>query len=304
MAGLPPWTGYNFVKTLHSNVPPALMAAQQSLKSPFVVLVTGASRGIGAQTAKQFAEAGATGLVLTARTESGLQKTSQACKAAAKSSHLKISTVVADVGSREAAQRIAQVIEVEHGRLDVLVNNAGIMATNGSAFGKLDDMDEDQFEIPIQVNYFGRIHLIKQLLPILRKSPDGSKIIASVSSISAHLTLATPFGFNISELATNRLTETMAEMYAEDGVLFHAVHPGMIKDTAFPPEFPESFTQMVKEMGKDDASLCGAFLIWLVKERRDWLNGRYVSANWDVGELEALKDEIAEGDKLKMRMVV
>lgn len=300
MAGFPPWTGYNFVETLHSDVPQALIPAQQTLKSPFVVLVTGASRGIGAQTARQFAEAGATGLILTARTESGLQKTMQACKAAAKSLDLKISTVVSDVGTKEAAQQIAQVVKNEHGRLDVLVNNAGVLATKESAFGKLDDMDDDQFEIPIQVNYFGRIHLIKQLMPILRKSPGGSKTIANVSSISAHFTLATPFGFNISELATNRLTETLVEMYAEDGILFHAVHPGTVKDTAFPPGFPESF----KQMCRDDASLCGAFLIWLVKERRDWLNGRYISANWDVGELEALKDEIVEGDKLKMRMVV
>lgn len=301
MAGLPPWTGYNFTETLHSNIPQHLVPAHQSLTSPFVVCITGASRGIGAKTATAFAEAGATGLILTARTESGLRKTQDACKAVAKSADLKISTVVSEVGTREAAERIAHVVNDEHGRLDVLVNNAGVLATKESAFAAtLEDMDDDQFEIPIQVNYFGRIHLIKQLMPLLRNSPDGAKTVVSISSISGHLTQGTPFGFNISELATNRLTEIMAEMYAREGILFHAVHPGFVKDTAFPPGMPEEFTQF----SHDDMSLCGAFLIWLVIQRREWLNGRYVSANWDVEELEAKKDEIVEGDKLKMRMAV
>lgn len=44
--------------------------------------------------------------------------------------------------------------------------------------------------------------------------------------------------------------------------------------------------------------------MWLTKGGRTWLNGRYLSANWDVDELEAKKDEIIEGNKLKMRMVV
>ena len=301
MAGLPPWTGFNFTETLHSNIPQNLIPAQQSLEQPFVVCVTGASRGVGAQTAKAFAEAGATGLILTARTESGLHKTRDACKAAGKSADLKISTVVSEIGTREAAEHIARVINDEHGRLDVLVNNAGILSTKESAFAAtLEDMDDDQFEIPTQVNYFGRIHMIKHLTPILRDSPNGAKTVVNVSSISGHLTQGTPFGFNISELATNRLTEIMAEMYAQDGILFHAVHPGFVKDTAFPPGFPEA----IKQFSHDDMSLCGAFMIWLVKQRREWLNGRYISANWDVEELEAKKDEIVEGDKLKMRMIV
>jgi hypothetical protein len=54
----------------------------------------------------------------------------------------------------------------------------------------------------------------------------------------------------------------------------------------------------------DDIGLCGGFLTWLTREKRPWLSGRYVSVAWDVEELEAKKDEIVKGDKLKMRMVV
>ena len=54
----------------------------------------------------------------------------------------------------------------------------------------------------------------------------------------------------------------------------------------------------------DDIGLCGGFLTWLTNEKRPWLSGRYLSVNWDTKELEAKKDDIVKGDKLKMRMVV
>lgn len=54
----------------------------------------------------------------------------------------------------------------------------------------------------------------------------------------------------------------------------------------------------------DDPGLAGGFLTWLTKEKREWLSGRYVSATWDVEELEQQKEDIVAKDKLKMRMVV
>lgn len=54
----------------------------------------------------------------------------------------------------------------------------------------------------------------------------------------------------------------------------------------------------------DTPDLAGGFIVWYTKGQRSWLNGRYLSVNWDVDELEAMKEEIVKGDKLKMRMVV
>lgn len=54
----------------------------------------------------------------------------------------------------------------------------------------------------------------------------------------------------------------------------------------------------------DDVGLCGGFLTWLTKEKRPWLSGRYLSSNWDVEQLEARKDEIAEKDLLTFKMAV
>jgi hypothetical protein len=54
----------------------------------------------------------------------------------------------------------------------------------------------------------------------------------------------------------------------------------------------------------DDEGLAGAFCVWLSKEKREWLSGRFVSCNWDVEELEGKREEITKGDLLKYRMVV
>jgi len=50
--------------------------------------------------------------------------------------------------------------------------------------------------------------------------------------------------------------------------------------------------------------MCGGFIVWFTKGQRSWLSGRYLSAAWDVDELEAKRSEIVQGEKLKMRMVV
>jgi hypothetical protein len=54
----------------------------------------------------------------------------------------------------------------------------------------------------------------------------------------------------------------------------------------------------------DEEGLAGAFCVWLSREKRPWLSGRYVSCNWDVQELQGMRGDIEEKDLLKFRMVV
>lgn len=189
----PPWTGYSFVKTIHSSPPDYLQPRGQQLKPGTVVCITGASRGIGAATAKAYAEAGAAGLVLTARTEEALKQTVETCSKVGKE-QLKVYPVGADVGSADAPERIKDVIDKNLGRLDILINNAGIMCTNASAFDKLDAQDDEQFSDVTEINYIGRLRLIKALVPLMRNTSNGAKIIINLSSMSAHFTLGTPMG--------------------------------------------------------------------------------------------------------------
>lgn len=121
MAGLPAYTGITFTSTQHSDVPANLTPSQQSLPTPFVACITGASRGIGAAFAIAFAQAGATGLVITARKVESLDETKKQCLEAAKSKQLRVTCLAANASSDESvAENIAETIKKEHGRLDLL----------------------------------------------------------------------------------------------------------------------------------------------------------------------------------------
>lgn len=291
----------NFTTKLNSSPPKSLHPSAQKLPSPFVVAIIGASRNIGAATAKAFAQAGATGLILTATTKSStLLQTQKEVEAAGSSPDLKVTVLGADLADPSSAKLVADTIASSYGRLDVLINNAAIVSTHESAFNKLVGVDIEQFQKTMAVNFVGKIAIIQALLPLLLKSEKGAKTIVNVTSAMSHFASMGAIGYNISELAINRATEAVAETYGGDGVLAYAVHPGIV--ATMPP--PIGMAPEARSWAVDDEALCGAFLLWLVKERRDWLSGRYLSANWDVEELQAKKDAIVNGDQLKMRMVV
>jgi NAD(P)-dependent dehydrogenase (short-subunit alcohol dehydrogenase family) len=96
-----------------------------------------------------------------------------------------------------------------------------------------------------------------------------------------------------------RFTEFLQSEYSEEDILTFAIHPGSVP-TDISAKLPQYFAPMLK----DSAELPGDTTVWLTKERREWLKGRYVDCCWDVTELEAKKQEIVEGDKLKVSLVV
>lgn len=297
----PPWTGMNFTSKLNSAPPETFTSSTQKLPSPYVVAIIGASRNIGAATAKAFAQAGVTGLILTGTTNSAiLQETKKEVEVAASFRDIKVTVLGADIGDPSSAKLVADTIESSYGRLDLLINNAAVVSTHESAFNKFDTIGIEQIQKTMQINFVGKFATIQALLPLLLKSKGGAKTIVNITSAMSHFASMGAIGYNISELATNRLTEAVAEAYGGEGVLTYAVHPGIV--ATMPP--PIGMAPEARAWAIDDVGLCGSFLLWLVKERRDWLSGRYLSANWDVDELEAKKDAIVNEDQLKMRMVV
>lgn len=110
----------------------------------------------------------------------------------------------------------------------------------------------------------GNLTIIHALLPLVLKSEGGARTIVNVMSAMSHIASMSATGYNISELAIDRVTEEVAETYGDEGVLAYAVHPDIV--ATVPPEM--SMASTARAWAVDDVRLCGAFLLWLVKERR------------------------------------
>ncbi|KAI0729726.1 putative oxidoreductase [Fomitopsis betulina] len=283
----------DFVPPAHHDTYPSVDPAIADMVGK-VVLITGASRGIGKAMAIAFAQAGASGIVLLARSDLSIVKT--ACEGAKRPGRsLQVVTIATDITKTADVVAAAEQVKQDLGRLDVLINNAGYMENVACSFG---DYDPDEWWRSFTVNLRGTYEVTRAFLPLLLEC-GGDKTIVNVTSIAAHMTDEIMSAYKTTKLALLRLTELIMASYGEQGVIAFAINPGAIV-TEMALRLPEEFHHIFV----DTPELASHTMVWFVRERREWLAGRYFSCNWDVDELEAKKQDIVDGDKLKVRLVV
>ncbi|KXG51992.1 Short-chain dehydrogenase/reductase SDR [Penicillium griseofulvum] len=278
--------------------------AKVTLEKPFVVAIAGSGKGIGADIALSYASAGATGILLSSRTEKDLRKVAEDINSINPSCQVEYE--VCDVSRKEDVQRLASHCKKSFGRLDVAVINAAILSkfvndpdgTTRLPHGILEDTPEDHFNV-WQTNYNGAYLTAKTLLPLIQETTGGVKAIVFVSSLGSlyHNTAICSAAYNISKFALNRLAEYVHEDYKADGVVSFALHPGCI-------QVNKDYEKEWEDVLIDDISLPGGFCVWLTKAKRDWLSGRFISSNWDVNELESRKDGIVAKDLFKFTLTL
>ncbi len=178
------------------------------------VIVTGASSGIGRETAREFARAGSN-VVLASRNEAALEELAKEL-AGLPGRRLAVPT---DVRDRDAVNVMVERTAQEFGSVDVLVNNAGLGLNAGVADGDVENM-----RYVLEVNLFGVIHAVQATVPHMRK--QGSGAIINVSSVSGRI--ATPYNgvYSASKAALNALTDALRLELAPDGIKVTAVYPG------------------------------------------------------------------------------
>lgn len=189
----------------------------------WVVIVTGASSGIGAATAKRLAAGGAKVVVNYHGNAEGAAATASVCDGEADGAAI---VVQGDVASDGDCRRIAKAAVDKWGRIDGLVNNAG--ATRVVAHGDLDGLTAEDFDHSYRVNVLGAFQMTRACAPHLRHRGRGA--VVNVSSIGGVDASGSSIAYCASKAALNNLTVALARVLAPE-IRVNAVCPGFVETT-------------------------------------------------------------------------
>jgi NAD(P)-dependent dehydrogenase (short-subunit alcohol dehydrogenase family) len=217
------------------------------------VLITGANRGIGFETARQLAARGFH-VIIGARSGQAGEKALRDLQAFGKASLL-----VVDVSSSKAIASAASKFGV-NGQLDVLINNAGIYPDEGIS---ILTVSREQLATTFQTNTFGPVEMAQAFLPYLKKSPAARVVnISSGYGQLDGLSASVP-SYCLSKLALNGVTIMLAQALKEHGIAVNSMCPGWVRTNMGGSTAPRSV-----EQGADTA-------VWLAAEADHKLTGKF-----------------------------
>ena len=213
-----------------------------------VAIVTGATKGIGLAIAERMVNEGMS-VVVSARTESDVTTVVERLGAHAMG-------VPCDVSDPDACQALIDATIDRFGRLDVLVNNAGL-----GVFKPISELSVEEWRLQIDVNLGGVFYCSKAALPHLSASGDG--FIVNIGSLASRNSFATGTGYNASKFGLLGLSEAMMLDVRYDDVRVSIVMPGSVNT-------PFNNNQMASERGwkleADDCALAVMQLLEYPKE--------------------------------------
>lgn len=194
-----------------------------------IALITGANKGIGFETARQLGATGVT-ILVGARDEKRGTEAVEKLKAEGVDAHF----IHLDVTNAATHTNAAKFIEEKFGKLDILINNAGILFDYGVPASAA---SVDNWRTTFETNVFSLVALTQTLLPLIKKSEAGR--IVNLSSVLASLTLnsdpTSPLGgpfntsYNASKAALNMFTVHLARELKDTNIKVNAAHPGWVK---------------------------------------------------------------------------
>lgn len=196
-------------------------------KNGKVALITGANKGLGKEIARQLGALGYT-VVLAARNEQAGRAAAAELAAAGHDAH----TVRLEVTNSDDIANAVRYLDTTFGKLDVLVNNAGIALEWGGA-----PTDADRIRRTLEVNLIAPYAITEALVPLLSRSDDArvinhSSMLGSMSTAESMWEQVAGFmtvGYSTSKAALNMLTLIQSKTLANRGIAVAAAHPGWVK---------------------------------------------------------------------------
>jgi NAD(P)-dependent dehydrogenase (short-subunit alcohol dehydrogenase family) len=197
-----------------------------------VALITGANKGLGLETGRQLGKLGYTILVGSRDALKGEVAARQLRDDGVDAKVMKL-----DVGKQSDIDAAAASIESEYGKLDVLVNNAGVMIEKGWTKNTTSETTLENLRATFDTNLFAVFAVTKSMLPLLRRSEAGRIVNVSsiLGSVSLQGTKGSPtyntklFAYNASKAALNVLTISLAHELRGTKIKVNSAHPGWVK---------------------------------------------------------------------------
>ncbi|MGE0355519.1 MAG: SDR family oxidoreductase [Burkholderiales bacterium] len=225
-----------------------------------VVIVTGASKGIGAELARQLAARGAM-LALAARDRPALERVAAECVALGGRAEV----IVTDVAVEADCRRLVERTVAAFGRVDTLVNNAG-----ASMWARFEDIaDMAILERIMRVNYLGAVYCTHFALPHLKASRGRLAAVASLAGLTG---VPTRSGYAASKHAMRGFFDTLRIELADSGVSVTVVYPGFvstgIRENATGPDGRPLAVSPVKEGEVMDPQTCARITLEAIAARR------------------------------------
>jgi len=235
-----------------------------------IVLVTGSSRGIGAEMIKTFGQHRAQCVVNYVADAQGQNKTDAASVAGELNGPL---VIECDVTQPSQVEAMMKQIQDRHGGLDILVNNSGIISDR-----TIKKMSLETFESVVRVNLTGTFTVTQKAGAILR---DGGRII-NMSSVSGELGLFGQANYSSSKAAIIALTKVSAREFARQNITVNAIAPGFIDvgmSKGMPDEVTQNFIKQIPLGRLGDVSEIVNAALFLASPMASYITGHVLNVN-------------------------